>query len=87
MKDLIVKLVLGEKVTKKDIYNALYEICDEVHSSCDSGCPVYELNEYKALGFEKPFDENRGCDCFKNGKAMAKFIKEKSPPSKKRGAL
>ena len=75
-KDLIEKLVVNEKVSKEDIYNELYEICEDVHSGCYSKCPVFRLNDSKAPGSDKPFDENRGCDCFKNGKAMYEFIKE-----------
>lgn len=44
MRELIQKLILGIRVTNADIDMALYEICDEVHSSCDNSCPVYELH-------------------------------------------
>lgn len=76
-KDLIIKLALGEKISDKEIENELYEICDRVHSSCDEGCPVYRLNNSKAPGSDKPFSKNRGCDTFKNGAAMRKFIVDK----------
>ncbi len=78
MEDLIVKLVLGKKPTNKEIENQLYEICDSVHSSCDNGCPVYRLNGSEVPDTAKDFKVNRGCDCFKNGSAMRKFIIKKS---------
>jgi hypothetical protein len=73
MEDLLVKLALGQKITDEDLENALYEVCDDVHSSCNSSCPINRLN-----GGEVPntLPNNRGCDCFKNGKAMLKFIRE-----------
>ena len=74
MKSIIEKLVLSEEITPKDIQDELYEICDRVHASCDTECPVYRLNGNSAVGQDKPFSENRGCDCFKSGAAMANFI-------------
>lgn len=77
MSDLVVKLAKGEKITDREIANELYEICDSVHSSCDSGCPVYSLNGNQVPDKAKNFKVNRGCDCFKNGTAMLKFIRNK----------
>jgi hypothetical protein len=78
MQTLIEKLVLGLKVDNRMIYDELYEICDSVHSSCDDSCPVYRLNGSAVPDTAKDFEANRGCDCFKNGKAMAEFIKNNS---------
>ncbi len=72
---MINKLIRGEKITDEDIENELYEICDRVHSSCDNECPVYKKNG-GALTNGKNWEENRGCDCFKNGKAMLKYLRE-----------
>jgi len=70
MNSLIVKYIKNEPITKQDIYDELYEICDSVHASCGSDCPVYELN-----GCEVPMNEKKdNCICFKNGKEMLKFI-------------
>lgn len=77
--DLIEQLVRDGKVSKKEIQNELYEICDRVHSSCTEECPVYRLNGGAAPGQNKPFEINRGCDTFKNGKAMYDFIKKSKP--------
>lgn len=74
-KTLIEKLVTDEKVTKDDIYDALNEICESVHSSCDTSCPVNRLNGGEAPDTAGDFNINRGCDCFKNGEKMYKFIK------------
>jgi len=76
MTDLIIKLVTSKRIDERDIEQALYEICDEVHSSCDSLCPVYLLNGNKPVNADKDFNINRGCDCFKSGKNMLKFIRE-----------
>jgi hypothetical protein len=78
MSELIIKLAKGEPVTDADIEYGLYEICDRVHSSCDYECPVYDLNGGKTVNGDRPFEENRGCDCFKSGKAMLAFIREKT---------
>ncbi len=77
--DLIKLLAVGEVPSDEEIANFLYEVCDEEHSSCSgSGCPVRELNGGDAPGHDKPFTDNRGCDCFKNGTAMLQFIREHS---------
>ena len=56
----------------------LYDICDKVHAACDDECPVYKLNGHKVLDPDnKSFRENRGCDCFKNGRKMREFIRSK----------
>lgn len=72
--DLLLKLIKGENPTEKDIEDELYEICDREHSVCSSECPVFFLNNNSTVNGHKPFDVNRGCDCFKNGKAMRTFI-------------
>lgn len=77
--ELIEKLVYGERVSKTEIASELYEICEREHSSCNDSCPVFRLNGSKCPGSDKPFEENRGCDCFKNGKAMYNFVKKHKP--------
>ena len=74
--ELLMKLVNGEKVPERDIENALYEVCCDVHSSCSDECPVHKKNG-SPLGCEKDWQSNRGCDCFKNGKAMLAFLRKK----------
>jgi len=75
MGKLLDSAVNGWKITDEDIADDLYEICVRVHASCGSECPVYKKNK-GAVGADKPFDENRGCDCFKNGKAMLEFLRK-----------
>lgn len=75
MEDLIVTLAKGKQVTEEQIKDELYEICDRVHSSCDSECPVYRLNNYEVPDTAKDFNVNRGCDCFKSGGNMLDFIR------------
>ena len=64
----------GSKVLhdEEEIEN-LYDICDSVHSSCDFNCPVFAINGARP-GADRPWKENRGCDCFQDGKAMQEFI-------------
>ncbi|MDP2692700.1 MAG: hypothetical protein Q8O88_03630 [bacterium] len=76
--ELIEKLIRGQKVSKSEIASELYEICERVHSSCGSQCPVFKLNGGEVPNTQ-PFEQNRGCDCFKNGKAMYDFIKKSKP--------
>lgn len=78
MQTLIEKLVLGQKVSENMIHDELYEICENVHSFCDDSCPVYRLNGSRVPDTAKDFNVNRGCDCFRNGKKMAEFIKNNS---------
>ncbi len=75
--DLILKLTKGESITDADLRNELYEICDRVHSSCNSDCPVYKINGNKVPDTTFDFKVNRGCDCFKSGKNMLEFIRNK----------
>lgn len=75
--DLILAVSRGQKFTDAELAPEFYEICDSEHSSCNNACPVYRLNGGEAPGSEKYFKENRGCDCFKNGTAMLKFIRKK----------
>jgi hypothetical protein len=77
MTEILKKLIAGATITDRDLADALYVICDDTHASCDSNCPVYEANGNEAPGSDKPFDENRGCDTFKNGMAMLEFLRKK----------
>jgi len=74
--ELIEKLVMGLEVTKDEIEYELLQICDREHSSCNSECPVYRLNGSAVVNGHKLFTVNRGCDCFKDGREMYKFIKK-----------
>ena len=74
MNSMLRKAIAGEAITDTDIEEELYEVCDRVHSSCDSECPVYKKNG-GPVNSHRPFKENRGCDCFKSGKAMLAFIR------------
>jgi len=71
MKEILIKLINNEKINREDIYDALYEICDDVHSGCDSECPIYAIMQ-QLPGFQEIDD----CGCFKNGKKMYDFIKK-----------
>lgn len=75
MNNLIQKMALGKVLDDQDLAQVLYDICDDEHASCNDDCPVYELNGHSPVGAHKPFHENRGCDCFKNGHAMLQFVR------------
>lgn len=78
MHDLILKLAKKEIITDADLVHELFEICDRVHSSCDSECPVYKINGNKVPDTANDFKVNRGCDCFKSGENMLAFIRSKN---------
>lgn len=71
MNEILMKLIFNEEVSEREIADALYDVCDSVHSSCDSCCPVYKANASSA-----PVDKDGECICFKNGKKMLDFIKD-----------
>lgn len=58
------------QLEEKEIHTILFEICNHVHASCNKECPVYVLQS------EAEKDSNY-CPCFKDGKAMSKFIEER----------
>jgi hypothetical protein len=73
MNNIIMKLVAGELITDSDIADELYDICERCHSSCDSECPVCDIN-----GDTPPDSKgNNRCDCYRDGMAMLKFIRNK----------
>ena len=70
MNRLLTQAVSQKPITDEDIADALSDICDQAHASCGMTCPVYEKNQ----GI--PWDSNlENCICFKNGKAMLKFLR------------
>ena len=73
MRAILRKLIKNEVITEKDLSNALYEICENTHASCDEDCPVYRANGYGVPNNEK---SRWGCDCFKDGFKMLQFLKE-----------
>jgi len=63
-------LARNECPDQQDLYNALYEVCDNVHASCNPECPVYRLMNKK----EREASE---CPFHKDGEGMYNFIKKK----------
>ena len=72
MKELIFDCI-QKGVEEMLIEEFLYETCEREHSSCNNDCPVYESN----VGVPNESNSKRGCDCFKDGKKMLKFLKNK----------
>jgi hypothetical protein len=70
---LLKKLIAKTAISKKDIEEALCNICDRVHATCDDECPVYALNGSKVPECSDKVHYG-GCLTFKDGKAMLKFI-------------
>jgi hypothetical protein len=77
MNALLEAAINKDKITDAAIEDELYCICEDQHASCNDECPIYEDNGHHPLGYKKPFSENRGCDCFKNGKAMLAYLRSK----------
>lgn len=71
---LVLKVIAGKKISERDVWNELYEICEDTHSSCDSSCPVYRLNGDE---FPSSSESEDDCFCFKNGRKMREFIESK----------
>lgn len=69
--DILKKIILKQEITDEEISEELRNLCEAVHSCCDGGCPVYEINEGPA---NSEHNEN-GCACFKSGKSMLNFIR------------
>ena len=74
MEVIIRKLIAGEVVSELDVEDALYEMCDREHASCNDACLVYKLNGSKIPDLLKT---SCGCDCFKDGCTMLNFIKNR----------
>lgn len=78
MNDIVLKHIKGEPVTDGDIAMALHDVCESVHSSCDSECPVFKINGGVPLETQGRGNLRRKeCSCFKHGSAMLAFIREK----------
>lgn len=73
MNPLLRKAIEGKPVTQDDIEDELYEVCSSVHSSCNEECPVYAANGNRIPNKQRSM---AGCDCFKNGAAMLRFLRE-----------
>jgi hypothetical protein len=84
MNKLLKKIIYYEKVTEDDIEEALEGICEDEHYSCSDRCPVYEMNNHSVVKDNRDIRENRGCLCFKSGRAMRNFILDKIIKEKKK---
>lgn len=66
-------IIEGETLTDKQSMELLFEVCDKVHSRCDSRCPVYASNGNSIVHYADDVDD--GCACFKSSKLMLNFLK------------
>lgn len=71
---LQISLARGTVPAQKEIEDALFDVCEIVHSDCDERCPVFALNG----GTVDPQTPGTGCSCFRNGNAMFNFINKSS---------
>jgi hypothetical protein len=62
--NLLMKLIKGGTPTDAELANELYEICDNVHSSCSFQCPMYQFKK-----------DSPDCPFFKKGKEMLTFLR------------
>ena len=69
MNSILIKLITGKKILQKDIEEGLYEVCDNVHSTCDFTCPIYEFV------LTQKQRENSGCPYFKDGTKMLEALR------------
>ena len=72
MNSLLEKAINREPIEDKDIEEALKGICEDVHSSCFSECPVH-----KRYGNVPPPRKGRmeRCPFFKDGKLMLAYLR------------
>jgi hypothetical protein len=70
---ILIDLALKKPITDATIENALSQICEDTHSSCDDGCPVFYINNFNIPNYE---DNQPNCDCYRNGRKMLKFIRD-----------
>ena len=72
MEDTLIRnFIEGKNSTRRDIEEALFDICDSVHASCDSTCPIYRLR------IKDGIDRNQECPFFKSGQAMLKELEKR----------
>ena len=72
--DLIKKLLdKSTKESDEELASMYHEICDKVHSGCNSKCPIYEKYNGVPLTSDKS-----SCRFFKNGKAILKDLRKVS---------
>jgi len=90
--DLILKIIKNkEKVTDKDLETALYDMCDGIHSSCNSNClmiseslvkrehsDISQWSPFVAVypEYDSPQPDIYGCPFFKNGAKMLRALKD-----------
>lgn len=72
MQSFLKNYIKGKPITDTEIEDYLYDICDEVHSSCHSGCPVYAAHNCVPNTSHSRY----GCDVFKSGKGMLEFLRK-----------
>jgi len=90
MYNLILKIIRNE-VMDEDLKNALYNMCDEIHSSCNSNCLMISENlvkrEHSDISqwspfiavypeYDSPQSDIYGCPFFKNGAKMLRALKD-----------
>ena len=75
--ELLLKLIKKEEVTRDELANELYEICDRTHAQCDTNCPIYRLYDGKVPEDDK-MGKIFGCNYFKDGHKMLAFIESQT---------
>ena len=70
MNKILEKFLNRLLIDEHNIEKYLYDICENVHASCNGSCPVFEKNG------EIPW-KGDNCQCFKNGRAMLAFLRKK----------
>ena len=68
---LLKRSIAGEEIAPVDIEERLREVCNDVHSSCNEECPVFE--KFGGIPWNKDLT---CCRYFKNGKKMLEFLKK-----------
>lgn len=74
MKRLLEAAVNRKDISDEDIVEALRDICEETHSSCDNECPVFERYGYVPVKSDGRMGRTN-CLYFKDGLKMLKFLR------------
>jgi len=96
-RELLLRMIEGTPPTDKELAEALYEMCDAIHASCDDDCimlshgfvvcdgkraKMIAVDKEDAVGYEyNEFDE--GCPFFKDGERMLKAIRRRMAKNNK----
>jgi hypothetical protein len=74
MNELLRKAIFDiQFITDTDVEEALTQICEDEHASCNDRCPVFKKCGGCAQNDES---ETNGCECYKDGARMLQILRK-----------